>query len=430
VPEANGAILALASDIPIAMPSASVLSWTAGGPSHLSRVRLRAPDDEINALVHQLAKLGRLLGDARVRILEKETHLAQMEASTSWRLTAPLRGLIRRLPGRDAGPDGIETAASDAAPLAPPPMPVAPPPTPMVSPWGWDAPPVARSTHPPLTGTQRQAQRAARGLTLPVQDCKVSVAICAAQEAPEQLKRCLDSTRLALEAAGSMGEILLCGPEAVAGPSHWVEAPVGWDAPQAHNLLLREAFRRGAEVVVLATSRGMFHPQSIRALLRVLTAHDQRALVEATHFPQERPRLFDSVTLEVGWASSACLAIPRALFEVLDGFDQALAGDAADVDFSWRARAQGLAVLVAPDAMFLLPGDHTLRDAAAWRSRVANAVLLSRKWRAREFEIEALSELARVRAAVPTAMPAPIPEDWRGAADFAHQLSFSPVRWS
>lgn len=202
---------------------------------------------------------------------------------------------------------------------------------------------------------------------------------------------------------------------------------VGFGA--AHNLLMAEAFAEGAEVYIAANPDGAFHPDAIAALLRMLDAHGDRALVEAMQFPDEHPKIYDRGTLSTDWASGACLAITRAVHEEIGGFDEAFFMYCEDVDISWRARASGLPVKICPLALFF----HDVSDRAPSETRrrmhLQSAALLARKWGDDAFAARISSELRWMRADVPEGRVERVPAEWLRVPNFSSLLSFASTRW-
>lgn len=75
-------------------------------------------------------------------------------------------------------------------------------------------------------------------------------------------------------------------------------------------------------------------------------------LVEARQVPIEHPKDYDAETGETGWASTAAVVFPCAVFEEVGGFDAEtffMYGD--DVDFSWMIRLAGYVVIYQPRAL-------------------------------------------------------------------------------
>lgn len=89
------------------------------------------------------------------------------------------------------------------------------------------------------------------------------------------------------------------------------------------------------------------------ALVELVKAIDAPGVgvVEARQIPLEHPRKYDLTSGDTSWASGYCMLVSSTLFEALDGFDHAhFLLHCDDVDFSWRARAAGYRVIVAPFA--------------------------------------------------------------------------------
>lgn len=80
-------------------------------------------------------------------------------------------------------------------------------------------------------------------------------------------------------------------------------------------------------------------------------ADETVGIAEARQLPLEHPKAYDPVAGDTSWASTCCIVVRRAIFDELGGFDHdtfPLYCD--DVDFSWRVRALGHRVVVAPFA--------------------------------------------------------------------------------
>jgi GT2 family glycosyltransferase len=202
---------------------------------------------------------------------------------------------------------------------------------------------------------------------------------------------------------------------------------VGFGA--GHNRLMKEAFARGTDLYVAVNPDGVLHPEAVGALLRMVQAHDGRALVEALQFPMEHPKPYDPATLDTPWLSGACLAIPRAAHEVLGGFDEDFFMYCEDVDLSWRARAQGFALKTCPTALFLHAVTNRPSSELTRRMMFQSGVILARKWGSPAFEAWLRPELEALGASLPEAAPVGVPTEWRRYADFSHRFSFAKPRW-
>jgi hypothetical protein len=103
---------------------------------------------------------------------------------------------------------------------------------------------------------------------------------------------------------------------------------------------------------VLVTLNPDTYP-SPRMLAELVTTlrQDDVGIAEARQLPMEHPKRFSLADGETSWASTCAIAVPRSVFDELEGFDHdhfPLYCD--DVDFSWRARHAGHRVLVSPRA--------------------------------------------------------------------------------
>ncbi len=134
------------------------------------------------------------------------------------------------------------------------------------------------------------------------------------------------------------GEVLVMPPDT--GDAAWRNAALG------------AGFAAGADLVLLLDAPGLLHPGSGAALLLMSEAHGGRALLESACFPLAMPKHVDGDDFGVSWAGGPALAVPRALFEATGGFDESLAGQCADMEFSGRARALGFGVRHCPRALF------------------------------------------------------------------------------
>ena len=198
---------------------------------------------------------------------------------------------------------------------------------------------------------------------------------------------------------------------------------------KAHNRLMAKAFSNGADIYVAANPDGSFHPDAIRALVQMMQAHSGRALIEAIQFPDEHPKAYDPFSFETAWASGACLAIPRLLFDTIGGFDDAFFMYCEDVDLSWRARANGFAVRICPRALFLHGVTDRDTDPAHLRVTYNSGIILARKWGSPKFESWLNLELKAIGFDPADVQPKKVPEEWIRVADFDHEFSFSETRW-
>jgi hypothetical protein len=197
----------------------------------------------------------------------------------------------------------------------------------------------------------------------------------------------------------------------------------------AHNRLMKEAFKRGADLYITANPDGAFHPNAITALVQMMLAHFGRALIDAIQFPVEHPKPYDPLTFETPWVSRVCMAVPRAAFQELGGFDESFFMYCEDVDFSWRARAAGFVLRSCPTALFLHTVSNRPIDPLRCHLILNSGILLARKWGAPSFEDWLKTELQALGHRPPEVSPEPVPTAWQRYSDFSHQLIFAKARW-
>lgn len=196
-----------------------------------------------------------------------------------------------------------------------------------------------------------------------------------------------------------------------------------------HNHLMRAAFASGCDIYIAVNPDGALHPDAVHALVQTVQAADGRALVEALQFPVEHPKPYDENSLDTPWVSGACLAISKAAFEDLGGFDEDFFMYCEDVDLSWRARAHGYALKTCPRALFLHAVTNREMKSTTLKMIFDSGVTLARKWGAPEFEQWLRSELAARGFPVPISSPMMVPEEWRRFGDFSNHFTFAQPRW-
>jgi GT2 family glycosyltransferase len=303
--------------------------------------------------------------------------------------------------------------------------------------------PAPRAVHPPPVvepAAPLIARRTAGvlGLDRALAPASVAIGILTYNNDEIGLRRAIESARVALEEAGcpTPAQVLVLDngatTEGLTAGMPWVHrlpsvGNVGFGAGQ--NRLMSEAFARGADHYIAANPDGSFHPHSVTAMLRMMQAHQDRALVEALQFPVEHPKPYDPFTFETPWLSGACLMVPRAAFESLGGFDESFFMYCEDVDLSWRARASGFALRTCPNALFLHGVTNRPRDPKVLRRYFESGVLLARKWGQPAFESWLEVELKALGHPLPALRPEPVPVAWRRYGDFSHQFSFAKPRW-
>lgn len=398
-------LVAVASDAPVRTTIASAYIETSQLAVREAEINQKMLEMEAQILAANYSI--RLITEDRDRV---ESVLKHMTFSRSWRLTAPLRAMLRKLrPTADQAPQVASRVAITARPE-----------------------PERPRMKSAKSATEQLRQRQALGTDLPPPALSVAVGVVTYDTAADTLSRCWASIDLARTCGAVVGQTYVIdnGQPSADWPGNkklCSQGNIGFG--QGHNALMREAFASGADVYVATNPDGAFHPKALERLVRVVAAHDGRALVEACQFPAEHPKEYDAVTLETAWASGACLAIPKAVFEETNGFDDVFFMYCEDVDLSWRARAAGMKVLIAPSALFLHPVTNRTNGEAMWKMMLESAVILGQKWGNAEFAEKAAANLAELGARVPDVQPEPVPERWRNIPDFSRGFSFAAVRW-
>ena len=196
-----------------------------------------------------------------------------------------------------------------------------------------------------------------------------------------------------------------------------------------HNYLMKEAFNRAYDVYIAANPDGVLHPEAVTAIIKMMQAANYRSLVEALQFPSEHPKPYDEITLDTPWVSGACLAIPRAAFEDMGGFDENFFMYCEDVDLSWRARAHGYALKTCPRAIFLHGVTNRKVPSHTLRMYFESGAILARKWGASHFDSRMVDELRSLGFPAPAHSPAAVPQEWRKYSDFSNGFTFAQPRW-
>lgn len=108
--------------------------------------------------------------------------------------------------------------------------------------------------------------------------------------------------------------------------------------------------------------------------------------VEAKQLPIEHPKDYDPVTGETEWTATACVMIPRFLFDEVEGFDaNSFFMYCDDVDFAFRIRELGYKTIFQPAAVCFhdkrLDADGGWMPTSAERYFSAEAALImAHKW--------------------------------------------------
>ncbi len=94
-------------------------------------------------------------------------------------------------------------------------------------------------------------------------------------------------------------------------------------------------------------------------------------------YPFCRGRLFQSLetdkgqyddSIEVFWASGACMFIRAEIFHEIGGFDDDFFAHMEEIDFCWRCKSLGYKIMVCPESVVYHVGGGTLPVGSAWKT--------------------------------------------------------------
>jgi len=199
----------------------------------------------------------------------------------------------------------------------------------------------------------------------------------------------------------------------------------------AHNRVMKEAFAsRATRYYLCVNPDGVLHPRCLAELVAEAERPGRTGLVEARLFPDEHPKPYEPGTHETPWCSGCVLLLTRELYSEVGGFDERFFMYCEDVDLSWRARAVGFSVRVAPRALvhhYTLDREITARRELSVRR---SAALLGAKYGDAVFAQERLREYQAL-GGEPFSLPTvERPADAMArVADFRHLFMFAEQRW-
>lgn len=284
------------------------------------------------------------------------------------------------------------------------------------------------------------------GAAAEIEEFKFVIGVVTYNNSSEQIERLTKSISIAVESVSEMDikfEVFVidnghetfwdCADLSIA--KHASQGNIGF--AKAMNHLMAIAFAAPSTNWFLCLNPdGALHYNALNELIKMSRLH-LNSLIEARQFPEEHLKKYDTKTLETYWASGACLLIPRIIYEKTRGFDPNFFMYLEDIDLSWRTRAAGFSVKLAPKALF---GHSVLNrpfSEATDKEYLLSGRYLAHKWRNKKFFKWTERELLeRGYFSTKTEFPELLEMGERikvnGIATFKHFFHFSPTRkpWS
>ncbi len=202
---------------------------------------------------------------------------------------------------------------------------------------------------------------------------------------------------------------------------------------------LAEAARSDVDVLVLLNPDGRPAVGLLPRLVEALTRPDIGA-AEARQSPFEHPKYYDTRTGETAWVTGAAVALRRAAFDSVGGFDESFFLHGDDVDLSWRLRLAGWRLVHVPEAVHvhdktLAPDGSLVAPPTEHRYGTDGMLRLLHKYsrpeaaehwvrhvyeHGDEYQLQAVEQFVRERDA--GRLPAPIDPDHRVSEVIGDQL--------
>lgn len=115
---------------------------------------------------------------------------------------------------------------------------------------------------------------------------------------------------------------------------------------------LWRARREDSDLLLILNPDTMCSPTLIAELAGFMLQDPSIGIADARQIPMEHPKAFDPTTLDVSWASGACMMLRREAFEAVGLFAaEYFPLYCDDVDLSWRIRLQGYRCVHVPTAV-------------------------------------------------------------------------------
>lgn len=119
----------------------------------------------------------------------------------------------------------------------------------------------------------------------------------------------------------------------------------------AHNRLMTSAFASDSDFYLCLNPDAVLKYDAIYEILDAYFQYGGGSLIEARQFPIEHPKVYDQISFDVSWVSGFCFLMSKEIYGKVMGFDENMFLYCEDVDLSWRVKALGFGLKMAPKAV-------------------------------------------------------------------------------
>jgi GT2 family glycosyltransferase len=119
----------------------------------------------------------------------------------------------------------------------------------------------------------------------------------------------------------------------------------------AHNIMMEESFDSDCDFYLCLNPDAVLKYDAIYEMLDAYFQYGGGCLIEARQFPIEHPKCYDQVSFDVPWVSGFCFLMSKEIYDKVLGFDENMFLYCEDVDLSWRVKASGFGLKMAPKSV-------------------------------------------------------------------------------
>lgn len=156
---------------------------------------------------------------------------------------------------------------------------------------------------------------------------------------------------------------------------------------KAINLLIEEALKNNLVThFQSANPDGAFHPYFFLNMIKFIKMYPD-SIIESSQFPEEHPKYYDPINFDTVWASGAATLYPISVIKMIGLMDHNFFMYCEDVDYSWRARMNGISIKHCPNAKY---GHHVINRQPSMlttKYMYESGRYLALKWNSNEFAL-------------------------------------------